>query len=162
LDKFLAEQFSVAQTKGHPLALLMLDLDKFKLINDAHGHMAGDSVLRAVGKVLLSVGSRAGNLACRYGGEEMVLVLPGAGRPQAAAIAEAIRKAIAAKPVMFKATAISVTTSIGVALYEPGCQFSDVTHLIKAADMSVYAAKHAGRNCVKVCSGKIVPKSSAA
>ena len=161
-DKFLAEQFSVARKKSQPLALLMLDLDKFKRVNDTHGHLAGDAVLRAVAKVLLAAGSRNGNLACRYGGEEMTLVLPTAGRAQAAAIAELLRRAIVAKPVVFNSTPIAVTASIGVAVYEPGCQFSDVTHLIKAADLSLYAAKHAGRNCVKVCSGKVVPKTSAA
>jgi diguanylate cyclase (GGDEF)-like protein len=161
-DKFLVEQFTLALHTGKPLALLLLDLDKFKRINDTYGHPAGDAVLRAVGKVLSAAALRNGNMACRYGGEEMALVLPGAARNQASAIAEIIRRAICAKPIIFNGKAINVTTSIGVALYEPDCHFREVAHLIKAADLSVYAAKHAGRNCVKVCSGRPVAKTAAA
>ena len=77
------------------LALLLLDVDKFKKINDTHGHPAGDKVLNALG-ALLGSAARSTDLAARYGGEEMALVLPGTSRATAAAIAESIRRAIAA------------------------------------------------------------------
>ena len=160
-DKFLAEQFKLSRQSGRPLGLMLLDLDKFKSINDTQGHPAGDAVLKAVGRVLAAA-ARGGSLACRYGGEEMALVLPGATRAQATALAEIVRKAICAKPVLFNQKAIQVTTSIGVAVYEPDGPFQELAHLIKAADLSVYAAKHGGRNCVKVWSGKPAGKTAAA
>ena len=159
-DQYLIEQFKAAQKANKPLALLLFDLDRFKSVNDTHGHPAGDAVLRGVAKILLSA-ARPGNLACRYGGEELAFVLPGVARAQASHAAEILRKAIAVKPILFNGISIPVTTSIGVALYEPGCLFREPAHLMKAADLSVYAAKHAGRNCVKVC-GIPKPKSSAA
>ena len=159
-DNFMAMQFDIAVQTSKPMALLLLDLDKFKSVNDTHGHQAGDEVLRAVGKILQSA-TRPGHLACRYGGEELALVYTGATRGQATILAEMLRRAIAAKPVCFNGTNIPVTTSIGVALYEPGCQFKEVSHLLKAADVSVYAAKHAGRNCIKVCSGSVAKTNAA-
>ena len=152
-DAFLSEQFEAASgTAGRSVSLLMLDLDKFKSVNDKHGHPAGDAVLRYVGK-LLHTAARAHDLAARYGGEEMVLVLPGTPRTTAAAIAETICRAIAAKPVPIDAhKTLAVTASIGVATYEPAGPLKEPQHLIKAADLSLYAAKKSGRNCVKVFS----------
>ncbi|HEX8916377.1 MAG TPA: GGDEF domain-containing protein, partial [Humisphaera sp.] len=132
-----------------PLSLLLLDIDKFKSVNDKYGHPTGDKVIRAIGK-LLGTAARAQDLAARYGGEEMVLVLPGTTRPTAAAIAESIRRAIAAKPVPTDSGELAVTASIGVATFEPGGPLKAPPHLVKAADLAVYAAKHGGRNCVRV------------
>jgi diguanylate cyclase (GGDEF)-like protein len=154
-DKFLAEQFSIALQRSKPISLLLLDVDKFKSINDQHGHQTGDEVLRALG-ALLSTATRTQDLAARYGGEEMVLVLPGTGRATAAAVAESIRRAIASKPITCQQTSLPVTASVGVAAYEPNGPFREPAHLLKAADMAVYAAKRSGRNCVRVFS---VPKS---
>ena len=151
-DAFLAEQIAVASTAaGRSVSLLMLDLDKFKSVNDVHGHPAGDAVLRYVGK-LLHTAARAHDLAARYGGEEMVLVLPGTPRTTAAAIAETICRAIAAKPVALDAKkTLAITASIGVATYEPKGPLKEPQHLIKAADLSLYAAKKSGRNCARLC-----------
>ena len=76
----------------------MMDVDNFKKVNDRHGHQTGDQVLKALGK-LLRTAARAQDLAARYGGEEMMLILPGTGKATAAAIAESIRRTVAAKPV---------------------------------------------------------------
>jgi diguanylate cyclase (GGDEF)-like protein len=157
-DQFLAEQFAEAQAKKRPLSLLMLDMDSFKRINDTHGHPTGDHVLQAIGK-LLRTAARATDLAARYGGEEMTLVLPGTGKSTAAAIAESIRRTIAAKSIDWQGLKLSMTVSIGVATYEPESPLKQAAHLLKAADLAVYAAKHAGRNCVKVFS---LPGTSAA
>lgn len=151
-DQFFAESFRSAMEKGKPVAVLLMDIDKFKSVNDTHGHQAGDTVLSSVGK-LLRTAARAGDLAARYGGEEMVLVLPNTTRASAAAIAETIRRAIAARPVTIsKALQIPITSSFGVAVYEPGSPFKLPAQLLKAADLAVYNAKHSGRNCVKVFS----------
>jgi diguanylate cyclase (GGDEF)-like protein len=148
-DSFLAEQFGRAKTAGTSLALIMIDLDHFKKINDTHGHPAGDAVLRYVAK-LLRTAARATDVACRYGGEEMALVMPGTSRATAAATAETIRRSIAAKAIPIEEGSLPVTASLGVACLEPGSPLLTAGHLIKAADMALYNAKHSGRNCVKV------------
>lgn len=150
-DQFSAKAMKTAMETKKPLALLMIDVDKFKNINDKHGHPAGDQVLKCLGK-LVKTAARAQDLSARYGGEEMALVLPGTNRATAAAIAESVRRAIAAKPILAGTTPLQVTASIGVAAYEPGLPFSEFSQIIKAADLALYAAKHGGRNCVKVFS----------
>ena len=155
-DAFLAEHFARVP-EGKPLTLLLMDLDKFKGINDTHGHQAGDEVLKAIAK-LLKTAVRKQDLAARYGGEEMAMVLPGTTRATAAAIAETIRRAIAVKGVKCEKATVPVTVSIGVATAEKGGPLVGPAHLLKAADLAVYAAKHGGRNCVKV----FALKSSAA
>lgn len=161
-DQFIAKHFAASLAGGKPLALLMMDLDKFKSINDTHGHPAGDAVLRTVAKLLGSA-ARPQDMAARFGGEEMVLVLPETPRSVAAAIAETIRRAIAGRPVQFGNLSIPVTASIGVAAYEPGSPFREPAHLLKAADLAVYKAKHSGRNNVKVFSlPPAAPKPAAA
>jgi diguanylate cyclase (GGDEF)-like protein len=160
-DQFFADQFADALKMGQPLALLLMDVDRFKSVNDKHGHPAGDKVLVALGKLVGSA-ARSTDLAARYGGEEIVLVLPRTNRAIAATIAESIRRAIAANPIPVGTAELPITASIGVALAEPGSPFTQPAHLLKAADMAVYAAKHGGRNCVKVFSLKSqAPKSAA-
>ncbi|HEY1685103.1 MAG TPA: GGDEF domain-containing protein [Tepidisphaeraceae bacterium] len=151
-DQFLAEKLTTAVGQNRTVSMLLLDLDKFKSVNDVHGHPAGDAVLKYVGKILHTA-ARAHDLACRYGGEEMALILPDTPRTSATAIAETIRRAIAAKPVSIGPNkTLPVTASIGVATFEPGCPLKEPQHLIKAADLSLYAAKKSGRNCVRVFS----------
>lgn len=150
-DQFMTEQFSAAQRNERPLSILMIDVDRFKMINDTHGHPVGDQVLRVLGKMLRSA-ARAQDLAARYGGEEMVLVMPGTTKSTAAAIAESIRRAISLRPIACQGISLPATVSIGVAALEPGVPFTQAAQLIKAADLAVYAAKRGGRNCVKVFS----------
>jgi two-component system, cell cycle response regulator len=150
-DEYLKEQFATT-VKTQPLTLMMLDLDKFKSINDRFGHQTGDAVLAAVAAKLRSAARRANDLAARYGGEEMVLVLAGTSRATASAIADAIRRSVAGEKIKSGTHQIDVTVSIGVATAEPGGPLSSPELLIKAADMAVYAAKRGGRNCVKVVS----------
>jgi diguanylate cyclase (GGDEF)-like protein len=148
-DQFAADAFKAAQESNKPFALLMIDLDKFKKINDTHGHPAGDAVLRYLGRLLKSA-ARKQDLAARYGGEEMSLCLPNTTRAVAAQIAETIRAALAARPVKHDNAIIPVTASIGVAAFEPPSPITQLSQLIKAADLALYNAKHGGRNCVKV------------
>ena len=152
LDQVLAAQFDAAARSAKSLSLLMLDIDQFKAINDRFGHPVGDQVIRAVARVVKSA-ARAHDLAARYGGEEMCIVMPATSKATASAVAESIRRAIAARPVQCEhKLSVPVTVSIGVATYEPGGPFKQAAHLVKASDLAVYAAKHAGRNCVKVFS----------
>ena len=162
-DAFLQKHFGVALAEGKPLAVMMLDVDKFKAVNDKHGHSAGDAVLKGLGK-LLTASAKEGELAVRYGGEEMVLVMPGATRQAAAAAAEVVRKAIAARPLdCGNNLSLPITASIGVAALEPGMPFKEPAHLLKAADLALYAAKNAGRNCVRVFAlGKPAPAATPA
>lgn len=148
-DEFLAEHFAKAVGANLPISLVMLDIDKFKSVNDTHGHQAGDEVLIKVGQTLKSI-AREHDLAARYGGEELALVLPGTNKTVATSIAETLRRAIEADSVAFEAIRLKVTASLGVATLEPGVPFTQPSHLIKAADLAVYKAKHSGRNNVKV------------
>ena len=142
-----------AARTGEPLALLMLDLDRFKEINDRWGHDCGDAVLRAVAEVLRN-GVRGNDLAARYGGEEFLVVLPGADAATAAAAAERLRTAIAAQPVAVGQAMLPVTVSVGVAVAPPGADAEDPAPRYDAlrarADGALYACKRAGRNCVQV------------
>jgi diguanylate cyclase (GGDEF)-like protein len=128
-----------------PVALLILDLDHFKQINDTHGHPAGDEILRGVAD-LLRANTREPDLAARYGGEEMVVVLPGAMLRQAADVAERIRAAVENTAFEHEGARVRVTASIGVS----SCPESsdDPRTLVPTADAALYAAKHAGRNRV--------------
>jgi len=149
-DAFLADKFAGAARSGKPLTLLMMDVDKFKSVNDKYGHPTGDAVLRAVSALVKSA-SRKQDLAARYGGEEMALVLPDTPRAIGASIAETLRRAIACKVIPAQPHSVNVTISIGVACYEPPASpLKAPAHLVKAADLAVYAAKHGGRNCVKI------------
>jgi two-component system, cell cycle response regulator len=132
------------------------------VVNDEHGHPAGDKVLQVV-SALVGASARKQDLAARYGGEEIALILPGVSRTTAAAVAENIRRAIAAKPVSPSAGVnIAVTASIGVATFEPTGPLKEPAHLIKAADLALYAAKHSGRNCVRVFTLSKSPATPAA
>lgn len=153
-DEFLAEKAHDAIRSKGCLALVMADIDKFKAINDRYGHQTGDVVLKTIGKILSSA-ARPLDLAARYGGEEMALVLPGTTRQIAATIAETIRRAIQVKKIAGPGMQITVTTSFGIAMIEPESPLREPVHLLKAADMALYAAKTSGRNCVRVFSTKV-------
>ena len=132
------------------LAVIMLDIDEFKPINDNHGHDVGDLVLQAVASVLAG-GVREEDLVCRWGGEEFVLVLPTAGPADAARRAETLRQSLGAHAISSPgAGALRVTGSFGVACFPKHGE--DMECLIAAADRALYAAKHAGRDQVVVAS----------
>jgi len=135
-----------ALSRGHPLAVLVLDIDHFKSINDAHGHDAGDEVLREFAlRVRKSI--RGIDLACRYGGEEFVVFMPETDLAAATAVAERLRRRIASEPfpIRERAQGINVTISIGIAALGAD---DDAASVIKRADQALYRAKHNGRNRV--------------
>jgi diguanylate cyclase (GGDEF)-like protein len=128
-----------------PLALVMIDLDHFKRVNDRHGHRAGDEVLRATAEVL-DGGKRSGDLVARYGGEELVALLPHSDAQAATAWAERVRAQIAALTIPWTGAPLRVTASFGVAVF-PGSG-TDRDGLVEASDQALYLAKRAGRNRV--------------
>jgi diguanylate cyclase (GGDEF)-like protein len=154
LSQFLAKAFAESQRTAEPLSLLFVDIDKFKAVNDTHGHQAGDEVLDRLGKLLRSL-TKSGDLAARYGGEEMVMVLGKCDSQQAIEAAERIRAAIQAERFDCDGASFHVTASIGIATDAPRGGFGSPDELIAAADHAVYSAKKAGRNCVRDHKGDI-------
>jgi diguanylate cyclase (GGDEF)-like protein len=125
----------------------MLDVDYFKLYNDTYGHPAGDSVLQKVAEVLLSVTARAGELAVRMGGEEFMLILPGATQRDVMNIAEVIQKRLADAAIEHRTSPIAsiLTVSQGVVSCVPQLH-SEAADMIEAADKALYSSKNSGRN----------------
>jgi len=146
LEISLQRELARAQRHGFPVSLIMLDVDHFKAFNDTNGHDAGDEVLRNVAHVLKRH-TRVEDVACRYGGEEFLVVLPACPMDDAYAKAEAIREAIAQLCVFSRGIALPrITASLGIACYpEDGQRMED---LITEADSALYRAKSSGRNCI--------------
>ncbi len=151
-DAFVATAIQSAAAGAEPFALLMLDLDRFKEINDLHGHIAGDTVLKTLAR-RWSARIRAADLLARLGGEEFCVVLPGTDSAGALAIAEALRAATSGELVnLGDGMALKVTVSVGVAGVGRG-ERADLESLLRVADAALYAAKRTGRNRVVASSG---------
>jgi two-component system, cell cycle response regulator len=129
---------------GHALALLMVDADHFKAVNDRHGHAAGDAALRALADRLRER-LRTEDVAGRFGGEEFVIGLPDADAEGAAAVAEGVRAAVRARPLTVAGRELTLTVSVGWATWED----DDLGQLLARADGALYEAKAAGRDCVR-------------
>lgn len=144
--KRLKEEFSRSTRHGTPLSVMMVDIDHFKDFNDTFGHNAGDAVLKVVASILNS-NLRAEDMVCRYGGEEFLLFLSGAGLIDCAITAERIRRVIEAETIKWGSSSLSVTVSIGIATY-PIVRASVCEELVTYADKALYIAKESGRNQV--------------
>jgi len=153
-DERLNIEMDRTRRYGVPCALVMIDLDHFKTVNDRHGHLAGDQVLRHVA-ALLESGKRSGDAIARYGGEELAAILPHTEATDAAAWAERARARIENQPTRFHGEAIVVTASFGVASASP--RTNDAARLIEAADSALYAAKRRGGNAVIVAGQTLTP-----
>jgi diguanylate cyclase (GGDEF)-like protein len=147
LHQYLPQAIELADQRGEPLAVAMIDVDHFKDVNDRFGHAVGDRVLSDVAH-RLRAGIRAGDLLVRYGGEEFLALLPGTDRQLALEIAERVRAKLENDPIAVDAQAIAVRISIGVAERRRGVDSS--LELIRRADQALYAAKRMGRNRVEV------------
>jgi len=138
----LREELIRTERTGQPTSLILLDLDDFKKINDRFGHAVGDAVLSQVARILEQT-ARAGDIVCRYGGEEMVVLLPGTALAEGAQVAERLRLAVERRN---DRPGPAVTISLGVAACPEHARQSDP--LIVAADAAMYSAKRAGKNRV--------------
>jgi diguanylate cyclase (GGDEF)-like protein len=147
LEDVLEREVQLARRRRAELALIICDLDHFKVVNERFGQRVGDAVLKSVSSVLASR-SRSTDICCRYGGEELVLVLPGSNRLDAAARAEQLRELAAAATHMPALPDAHVTVSFGVAGLPDNGTTAD--ELLAAAEAALYVAKHNGRNRVEL------------
>jgi len=142
----LHEEFSTAQRYGSDLGVIMLDIDKFKHVNDSYGHEAGDVILKQVASTI-ALNLRNEEVICRYGGEEFLIVLPMANLNKAGLAAERLRKIVQQLTSYYKDKAILVTISLGVASLS-SLNTQNENNLINAADTALYHVKNMGRNQV--------------
>jgi diguanylate cyclase (GGDEF)-like protein/PAS domain S-box-containing protein len=146
LEEALDREFSRAEREKSTVCVVMMDIDGFKAFNDTHGHDAGDLLLRRLGDFLRSE-VRSSDISCRYGGEEFLIVMPGALLENGYERAENLRAAFLALDIEHQGVKLRATLSIGVAIYpKHGETWVEVLH---AADLAMYAAKTAGRNCTR-------------
>jgi len=146
MEETLERELSRAKRENVPVGIMMFDIDHFKRFNDLEGHDAGDALLRELG-TLLNRSIRGSDIVCRYGGEEFLVVLPGASKEQARQRAEEIRNSVKELLVYHLGKPLAkCTISIGVAEYPT--DDSSIEHLLKAADNALYRAKHEGRDRV--------------
>jgi two-component system cell cycle response regulator len=145
LDSHLQTLFDRAVARRRPLSVMITDLDRFKVINDTHGHDGGDQVLREFARRLRK-NVRGIDLACRYGGEEFVVVMPDTEGAVAEKVAERVRAEIASQPFVIGTQTVEVTVSVGVSCVLKG--LDSVAALMKRADLALYEAKSGGRNRV--------------
>jgi diguanylate cyclase (GGDEF)-like protein len=153
--EFLDREIAVAARHGHPLTLVMFDVDHFKRINDSHGHLAGDAVLKDL-TARIRPRIRREDLFARYGCEEFACVLPSTALPGGIVFAEHLRNLIEERPSLFEQQRISYTISVGVTTMhrETG---TDSASLIRRADENLYAAKRGGRNRVVPSLADLIP-----
>jgi len=151
MEQLLQREVALAERHAVPLSLVMIDLDKFKDINDEHGHAAGDHLLRSFADCV-RITLRKTDLAFRYGGDEFVIALPQTGVEQAQAVVQKLRQAFAAVDFSDAIAHLSKqpTLSIGVAERAPKDNLATLAALLAAADAALYEAKKSDRNCIKV------------
>jgi diguanylate cyclase (GGDEF)-like protein len=157
LQQRLKEELSRAQRRGGTIACLMIDIDRFKSINDGYGHLAGDNALREIAH-RVEAQIRSMDTAARFGGDELAILLPDASAAEAAKLAERIREVIATTPfALTSQIERTLTVSVGVAAIAPGRHETDLKvvadRLLADADAALYRAKALGRNRVQVGSG---------
>jgi len=147
MENHLATLVEQAAARGKPLAALILDIDFFKVINDTHGHDAGDDVLREFA-TRMRKSIRGIDLACRYGGEEFVIVMPETDQAVAAMVAERLRRRIASEPFTIAQGTRHIQVTISIGLANLRGKDDDAASLLKRADQALYRAKRDGRNRV--------------
>ncbi|MFC5755776.1 PleD family two-component system response regulator [Rhizobium sp. GCM10022189] len=147
LDSHLNVLFNRSMARGRPLSVLITDIDRFKQVNDTYGHDGGDQILKEFANRVRST-VRGADLACRYGGEEFVVVMPDTSPEVAAAVAERLRAAIESTPFLLKSSGetLNITASFGISSRIASVITPD--QLMKQADLALYEAKNTGRNRV--------------
>ena len=160
-DTFLRQEWQRASRAHTPLALIMLDIDHFKEFNDLYGHQAGDDCLRQIARTLHNFAHRAGDMAARYGGEEFVLILNNTEMLEATRIAENVRASVQALGIRHETSRFEqhLTVSLGLSVLHP-TEGASTFNLVSLADKALYAAKAAGRNCVKTCTNSSTSRTA--
>ncbi|HSM91758.1 MAG TPA: GGDEF domain-containing protein [Anaeromyxobacteraceae bacterium] len=159
LDERLEVELAAAKRHDRLVALLMVDVDRFKAINDAHGHLAGDEVLRMVARTLRAT-VRQEDLVARFGGEEFVVVAPETGLDGARQLGERVRHAVERSRCVWQDRELSVTVSVGATVSAPPAELvpgEAATALLDAADRALYRAKQDGRNRVAAAAMGALP-----
>lgn len=151
MNENLSLEIARAKRLNFPITIFFLDIDHFKDINDQFGHQAGDDILKEIGRTL-KTGLRAGDIACRYGGEEFIMVLPGMPKEKAKSSAERIKVRIKDLAIPNLNDQAKVTISIGIAVYPQDATLVD--QLILLADQALYFAKIKGRDRVEMINEK--------
>jgi two-component system, cell cycle response regulator len=162
LDGRLGAELSAAFRHGRPLSLILLDVDHFKAVNDAHGHLAGDEALRLAALVLQDT-VRKEDVLARYGGEEFVVLARETGMAGGRALAERLRHAVERSRCMWQGTELRLTMSVGVAVSPKAGEYvagESETNLMAWADRALYLAKKAGRNTVVALAAKPSPPTA--
>jgi diguanylate cyclase (GGDEF)-like protein len=148
LKESLKREIELAKRKNYPLSIIMIDVDHFKRFNDAYGHDAGDKVLSTLGNYLKS-NIRGSDVACRYGGEELTLILPESSHEDSYKRAEALREGIQQLQIECQEQSLdSVTASFGIAVFPTHALTGE--GLMQKADEALYTAKRQGRNRVVI------------
>lgn len=147
-DERLKAEYRLSRRQHTPVSLLVLDADKFKLVNDNYGHLVGDEVLIAIAKIASGLLKRPNDYVCRYGGEEFAILLSNTDEKGAFKIAELIRQHIADKNIQTESVELKVTVSIGISTLMIDENISN-SQLFDQADKALYYAKNSGRNIVK-------------
>jgi diguanylate cyclase (GGDEF)-like protein len=150
----LSSDIAYALHAGSPVGLLMIDVDRFKLVNDCLGHAVGDRVLRELARTL-GTSLRVDDLLARYGGEEFVVVAPFASAEEVRRLAERLREAVCAHPIAHERGLLALSVSIGVAMLSEVDAERAPAALLELADRRLYEAKSGGRNAV--CAGETTP-----
>ncbi len=145
LDEVAQKEFRSASAGRWPLSIVFVDLDRFKLINDTHGHAAGDVVLQSTARILVDV-TRDSDIVARYGGEEFVILLPGTSSEAAQLVCQRLLARLRTAEHRIGAAQLRATASLGLATHGAGTTFPGVNELLQAADRCVYAAKQSGRD----------------
>jgi len=146
-DLRMDEEFDQARRYDRPFSMLLFDIDHFKKFNDTYGHQTGDVVLQQVAR-LLQANTRRADICCRYGGEEMAVILPETGLQEAAILANKLCARVREHEFESGGQHLRVTTSVGVAEFFQ--EFQDASEMVKAADEALYRAKELGRNRVEL------------
>src|SRR5690606_18836420 len=157
MEETLSKGLEASRRCSESLAVVLIDIDNFKTLNDTYGHLAGDEILKGLAQVLVAR-SRYEDVACRYGGEEFMVILRGTSATVARHRAEQWREAFAAIGFPLGDSIVNVTFSAGVAAFPEHA--NDRASLIGAADTALYVAKASGRNCVAVAADSLAFPSS--
>ncbi|WP_439134102.1 GGDEF domain-containing protein [Pseudomaricurvus sp.] len=144
-DRQFLTEWQRARREQDPVSLILVDIDHFKELNDQHGHLAGDNALKFVTKLLKKGFQRGNDIACRYGGEEFVILLPNTLPANALTQAEKVRKSIESQPFLHEGSSLNITASFGVGGLVPQPEH-DPLDLLNATDQALYYVKRNGRN----------------